>query len=117
MIKLSSRILPVVLFSALVTLSTTGPDASLMLAAQTRPAGCHQHSPAPVSQPVSYRCCQSGHDSPLVQASFAAQLDSRDLSASHPFCIPVPAFHDRGQVPHSLTTSSSDPPSITPLRV
>jgi hypothetical protein len=117
MTKLGSSLLSAVLLSALVTLPTTRPDASLMIAMQAPPAGCHQHGPAPVSQPVSYRCCQSGHDSALLQILFTAQPDSGDLTASHPICIPVPAFHDRGQSPHSLATSSSDPPNVTPLRV
>jgi hypothetical protein len=117
MTKLSSSILSAVLLSALVTLSITGPDASLMIAAQAPAAGCHQHVPAPVSQPVSYRCCQSGHDSALLQISFTVQLDSADLTAGHPILIPVPAFHVRGQSTSDLATSSSDPPNITPLRV
>jgi hypothetical protein len=117
MTNLSSSVLSAVLLSALVAVSISGPDASLMTAAQTPAAGCHQHSPAPASQPVNYRCCQSGHDSALLQISFTAQPDSGDLTAGHPIRIPVPAFHDRGRSPHSLTTSSSDPPNITPLRV
>jgi hypothetical protein len=117
MTKLGSSLLSAVLLSALVTLPTTRPDASLMIAMQAPPAGCHQHGPAPVSQPVSYRCCQSGHDSALLPISFAAQLDSGDLTDGHPIRIPVPSFHDRGHSRHNLATSSSDPPNTTPLRV
>lgn len=109
--------LSAVLLGALVVLSIAGQDASQMIAAQPPAAGCHQHSPAPVPQPVSYRCCQSGHDSALLQFSFAAQLGSGDLTAGNPIRIPVPAFHVRGHRPRDLATSSSDPPNITPLRV
>ena len=41
-----------------------------MVMAPARPAACHQHEGAlPSPQPVSYRCCQSGHDSAIVQSS------------------------------------------------
>jgi hypothetical protein len=117
MTKLSSSLLSAVLLSALVTLSIAGPDASLMIAAQAPAAGCHQHSPAPVSQPVSYRCCQGGHDSALLQISPAVPTDSVALTVGLPIRIPVPAFHIRGHSQRDLETSSSDPPNTTQLRV
>jgi hypothetical protein len=88
-----------------------------MTAAQAPPAGCHQHGPAPVSQPVSYRCCQGGHDSALLQISLAVQPDSVGLTARYPVHFLLPMLHDQGQNPRNLAPSSADPPNITPLRV
>ena len=88
-----------------------------MTAAQAPPAGCHPHGQAPVSQPVSYRCCQSGHDSALLQTSLAVQPDSVGLTARYPVHFLLPMLHDQGQNPRNLAPSSADPPNITPLRV
>jgi hypothetical protein len=117
MTKFGSSILAVVLLGALATVSVAGQGEPLMTLGQAPPASCHQHGPTPVSQPVSYRCCQSGHDSALLQISFAAQPDSGDLTAGRPIHSLVPTVNNRGQSPGNLATSSADPPDITPLRV
>ncbi|MGA9815038.1 MAG: hypothetical protein WBQ64_19815 [Terriglobales bacterium] len=85
--------------------------------APARPAACHQHEGAlPSPQPVSYRCCQSGHDSAILQSSPASRPDSADLATpvewTHIFA-PTAAVQPVRQV----SASSADPPKITPLRI
>jgi hypothetical protein len=116
MIKLGSNLLAVVLVTVMATVSVAGQGAPLMVAAHPRPAGCHQHGTAPVPQPVSYHCCQSGHDSAILQISLTSQLDSAGVTAvGHSLHIQVPDFTHQSL--RTLATSSADPPDITPLRI
>jgi len=116
MVKLGSNLLAVVLVTMMATVSVAGQDASLMVAAHQRPAGCHQHGTAPVPQPVSYRCCQNGHDPAILQISLTSQLDCAGVTAAgHSLHIQVPDFTHQSL--RSLATSSADPPGITPLRI
>ena len=86
-----------------------------MLAAPSR-LGCHQHDTTPVPQPVSYRCCQSGHNSAILQNSMTSELGALAL---------VPAAQSKPNLPaafaeHSLlnlTVSSPDPPDLIALRI
>ncbi len=88
-----------------------------MMMAPARPAACHQHEGAlPLPQPVSYRCCQSGHDSAIVQSSPASQLDSVDL-ATPVERTQIFAPSSAAQIVRQLSTSSADPPDLTPLRI
>jgi hypothetical protein len=116
MVKLGSKWFAVLLLATTATVSVAGRDTSPMVAVHERPAGCHQHGTAPVPQPVSYRCCQSGHDSAILQASFTSQLDSADLTSFAELSqILMPTSSH--QNPRNLATSSTDPPDTTPLRV
>ena len=79
--KSSPTWLAILLLAVMIVVPLAGQDVSAMMA-PARPAACHQHEGAPPSpQPVSYRCCQSGHDSAILQSAFWSQLDSADLSA------------------------------------
>jgi hypothetical protein len=115
MAVLKSNWLAVLFLAMTVAVSLMGQLMSPMIAAAERPAGCHQHGSVPAPQPVSYRCCQSGHDSAILQIPLTAQLDSTDL------CLPVElspvlatAFRPGLR---SLAISSPDPPLNLPLRV
>ena len=100
-----------------VQVQVAGQDASLMVRAHARPAACHQHDGAgPIPQPVSYQCCQSGHDTAILQSSAASHLDH--------FYLTVPDERDHifapcssVRSPSTLATSSAGPPNLTPLRV
>jgi len=90
-------------------------DVSAMMAS-ARPAGCRQHEGAlPLPQPVSYRCCQSGHDAAILQSS-PASADSADVATpvmrSDSFALPAAL-----QIVRQVATSSADPPHLTPLRI
>jgi hypothetical protein len=114
--RLSSNLLAAVLLATIATVSVAGQDVSLMVAAQARPAGCHQHGTAPVPQPVSYRCCQSGHDFAILQVSLSSHLDSACVAVFGPLLdTPAPIF--TLQSLPGVATSSADPPDIAPLRV
>ena len=114
--KHASNLLTMLLLTVMATTSLTGQGTSPMLAAHEGPAGCHQHGPARVPQPVSYRCCQSGHDSAILQASFTSQPDSADL-ISHVELSQDLIPNAAHQTLRILAFSSADPPDTTPLRV
>ena len=108
--------LAILLLAVMIVVPLAGQDVSAMMA-PARPAACHQHEGAlPAPQPVSYRCCQSGHDSAILQSAPASQLDSADLSApverTGIFAPPSTV-----QIVRQVATSSADPPSLTALRI
>ena len=115
----SSNWLNLVLLVVTATVPAVGQDPSLMIEKekQAQPAACHQHGTRiPTPQPVTYRCCQSGHDSAILQNSAAWQLDFFDVTVSaerrHIF-VPASGVPKYGDAP----PSSSDPPDVTPLRI
>ncbi|MGH9553881.1 MAG: hypothetical protein ACRD3W_31175, partial [Terriglobales bacterium] len=104
------------LLAAMIVVPLAGQDGSMVMV-PARPAACHQHEGAlPSPQPVSYHCCQSGHDSAILQSSSASRPDSPDLATpfersdifASPAMLPIV-----GQV----AASSADPPKLTPLRI
>ena len=116
MSKHTSISLVILLVAVIATVPLIGQGTSLMPAAHERPAGCHQHGTAPVPQPVSYRCCQSGHDSAMLQISPASQPEPADLTSPVELCeVLIPNIAHQS-LRHSVTLSA-DPPDITPLRV
>jgi hypothetical protein len=87
----------------------------MMAVVAARPAGCHQHgAKPPANTPVSYRCCQSGHDSAILQSSLATPLSE---VVSSGFSIPALITVSTQGCLHTLTISSPDPPHTIPLRV
>src|SRR5580765_3397927 len=115
MSKSSSKILAVWLLTLIATISAAGQEDHMMMA-PVRPAGCHQHgAKAPASVPVSYRCCQGGHDSAILQTSSAAQLSSTPLATGD--AIPAPIIVPIQLWVHRPKFSSPDPPHTIPLRV
>ncbi len=107
----------------LLVLTVAGPavgqDASLMIEKekQAQPAACHQHGRRiPTPQPVTYRCCQSGHDSAILQNLPAWQLDFFDFAVSaerRHIVVPSSRMSKHGDA----SPSSADPPDVTPLRI
>ena len=116
MTKRTSTLLAMLLLTVMATVALIGQGSSLMPAVHERPAGCHQHGSAPAPQPVSYRCCQSGHDYAILQVSFTLQPDSADLT-SHVELSEDPIPNTTHQSFRGPATSSTDPPDTTPLRV
>jgi hypothetical protein len=114
--KRASNLLVVLLAAVVATASPFGQEASPMPAVHEQPAGCHQHGTAPSPQPVSYRCCQSGHDSAILQISFTSQLDTADLTSPIELIEVMTPDITHPSIRH-LANSSADPPGITPLRV
>ena len=114
--KSSPNWLAILLLAVMIVVPLAGQDVSAMMA-PARPAVCHQHEGAPpLPQPVSYRCCQSGHDSAILQSAPASQLDSADLSAPVErtgIFVPPAMLPIVRQVP----ASSADPPGLTALRI
>ena len=111
-----SKWMAVMLLSLLSVAATAGQDTVLMNVTQPQPAGCHHHGGGPSSRPVSYRCCQSGHDSAILQSSFGSQLDSADLTSSADSAQnTMPAIVRRNL--RKLALPSADPPETTPLRI
>jgi hypothetical protein len=125
MAKLSSSLVAVLLLTAVAAVSLAAEEPSLMGAAPVRPVGCHQHGATPhgatqdgatppASAPVSYRCCQLGHNSAVLQNSLTSQpslvvTTSDSTLAAIVFATPTGV--------RSLTVSSPDPPHTIPLRV
>jgi hypothetical protein len=115
--KLGSKILATLLVTVTAVVSLAGQQSTLMVAVAAQPAGCHQHgAKPPASTPVSYRCCQTGHDSAMPQNSFVTQLSlfrlvSTGASSNAPIAMPI-----QGSL-KSLMISSPDPPHTIPLRV
>jgi hypothetical protein len=111
-----SKWMAVMLLSVISAAAAVGPDPALMSVTQSQPAGCHHHGGAPSSGPVSYRCCQSGHDSAILQSSLGSQLDSADLtSAADSSQNKTPTITHRNL--RKLALPSADPPETTPLRI
>jgi len=114
--KSSPNWLAIPLLAVMIVVPLAGQDASVMTAT-ARPAACHQHDGAPPSpQPVSYRCCRSGHDSAILQSTFWSQLDSSDQPASvertRIFTLPSTL-----PIVRQVSASSADPPGLTALRI
>lgn len=114
---LSYKILAVLLLTAMAAVSGAVRQELPMAAMEARPAGCHQHgAKPPAPTPVSYRCCQSGHDSAIVLTRFATQLSSAQLACGGglvPASFSIPAKSSF----NPLIIASSDPPPTIPLRV
>src|SRR5438552_8647500 len=113
--KPAPKWLVILLLTTMATLPVAGNVTSVAMVSRPRPAACHQHgSSVPHRQPVSYRCCQSGHDTAILQSSSASHLNSFDLAApSEPSPISLPTAPL--QNPRNLTTSSPDPPDLISL--
>jgi hypothetical protein len=113
--KHASNLLAVLLVSLIATAALLGQGSSAMPVVHERPGGCHRHGSA-VPPPVSYRCCESGHDSALLQISFTLHPDAAGLASA----VEVSKGTTR-DITHQglchLATSSADPPAIAPLRI
>jgi hypothetical protein len=114
--KSSPYWLTILLLAAMMTVPPVGPDVSLMMV-PARPAACHGHEGAvPFPQPVSYRCCQSGHNSAILRSSSASELDAIYLVAPLERAD-VFAPNSKLQIVRQVAHSSADPPDLTPLRI
>jgi hypothetical protein len=139
--KRGSRFIALLLLSVMPAMALADHESYPTVAAGANPAGCHQlgstkdgrtensatehaamkhaakeHVPiAPDSRPVSYRCCQTGHNSAVVEAS-------QTSPASLAFVLrgdfrPAPSLLSTRNRSGNLLTPSADPPCSTPLRV
>lgn len=119
MFKMSKRVSnwsAMLLVALMATFQLLGQADSSVSPVHGQPAACQQHGTAPVPHPVSYRCCQSGHDSAILQAPFTSQPDAAVLTLHvELFGVLVPSVTHQSL--RHLATSSADPPDITPLRV
>jgi len=115
MSKSGPKILAVLLLTLMAAISVAGQEGHMM-PPPVRPAGCHHHGATPpASAPVSYRCCQNGHDSAIVQSSLAAQLSSTLLATGDP--MPFPNTLPTQVWVRGRKISSPDPPHLVPLRI
>lgn len=116
MTKRNSRVLGLLLSTVMAALSVAGQPAAPMTGVASRPAGCHQHgAKPPATAPLSYSCCQSGHNSAILPASLASPTSPGRVATaiSIPALIAVPK---QGFL-RSSTIPSPDPPLAIPLRV
>jgi hypothetical protein len=84
--------------------------------APTRDAGCHEHGKPADSAPVSYRCCQSGHDSALVQTAGSGPQDLCVSFVAVRGCEPLPV-RDESIASFHLAINAGEPPGVSPLRI
>lgn len=94
--------------------SLSAPQFPVMARPHQQAAGCHEHGrKAPAPEPVSYSCCQAGHDSAILQASFTLQPGVLQVS-------PRVVFPERAlaaTLSNSQLTLFGDPPGTTRLRI
>jgi hypothetical protein len=105
--------------SLLVTVTATflGIQTLASSPRNTRTAGCHEHhSPLPSPEPVSHKCCQTGHDAAILQEPAKVRQS--------PACVWLVAEHPELLIPpHSaeslsnLVISSSFELIPVPLRI
>jgi len=115
--RLSSKVLVLLLLGAVASISLAGHILPLSIVPHERPAGCHEHGQqAPVPEPVSYKCCQAGHHSAILQESSTSRPVLLHLLRVADFAEPFTNVCSLRTFRH-LLISSSDPPSNTPLRI
>src|SRR2546428_4612989 len=113
---MTQKILAIFLLAA-VTATCFGAQALSLSPRNTRTPGCHEHSsPIRSPQPVSHKCCQSGHDAAILQEPAKVRPSSACvwLVADRPELLIPP--HSAESFSNPLTSSSS-PPTIAPLRI
>jgi len=103
-------------FLLVIAVLTTAPAAFSMTVPHQPPAGCHEHArQAPGPEPVSYQCCQTGHNAAVPQT--VTNIRPLVLIPRSPAPEEVLfSVTGHGGFHHSLISSSS-PPGSTPLRV
>ena len=113
--KRASRVLAVLLVLGLATVLLPWQETGTMHAGTVPAGGCHQQgatSPAPTP---SYRCCQVGHNSALLQIAANPRPPLVVGVAVHrlPAALVISTRNDSD----SAAVSSPDPPRTIPLRV
>jgi hypothetical protein len=99
-----------------IVLLMTAPAVFSMPAPHQAPAGCHEHARrAPSPEPVSYQCCQTGHNAAVLTNAPNARPLFFVSEALAPETFLFSAIGIDGFC--QLLTSSSSPPGSTPLRV
>jgi hypothetical protein len=116
MAKGSSRVLAMFLLLGLATVLLPWQEKLSMHVDAVPAAGCHQHgAKPPAPTPSSYRCCQVGHNSALLQSAASAQLSLAAVASGD--YRPVPVVNSSRKDIVSTTILSPDPPHTIPLRV
>src|SRR6478672_4666930 len=116
MAKRSSKPLAVFLLLGLAAASLSWQETSPMQAHTAPAAGCHQPgAKLPAPTPSSYRCCQVGHNSAVLQSSLTSQSSLVVVApvGSSSSLIVISAYNDLRRA----KVSSPDPPHTIPLRV
>lgn len=116
MVKRTSKVLAMFLVLELATVLLPWQETRAMHTETVPAASCHQHDGKPLAPtPSSYRCCQVGHNSALLQSAANAQLHSvAEASADgQPALLLISTRNDTV----SATIQSPDPPHTIPLRV
>jgi hypothetical protein len=123
--KIWSKILGLLLIAALVTtpLATRAlaePDhaSALPPAPVEHPPTCHTRGGNPVPRsplPANYKCCLTGHDAAVVQASTSQQPPAQ-CTAVPPQIESLLTGYFFGGLEVSIVPSA-DPPGKTPLRI
>lgn len=110
--QLSSK--PVAFFLLLVTVALPVIAQASPFVSASAAAGCDEHNGNPPSQPVSFICCQGGHDTAVVQRAFSVDRCLSQLSLTSNFLSPASAAE-----PSMVfqPVSSGSPPALVRLRV
>jgi hypothetical protein len=111
-----SKWMAVMLLAVMSVAAAARQDTVLMSDTQPQPAGCHHRGGAPSSRPVSYRCCQRGHDSAILQSSLSSQLEFVDVTSLADSSQNTTLTIVRRNL-RKLALPSADPPGTTPLRI
>ena len=99
-----------------IVLLMTAPAVFSMPSSHQAPAGCHEHARhAPSPEPVSYQCCQTGHNAAvLTNAPNPRPLFFVSESLASEAVLFSVIGHDGF---YKVVASSCSPPGSTPLRV
>jgi hypothetical protein len=111
-----SRLLAVLLLAAWITGSLQA-QVRPAAAPHEAPAGCHEHGPtAPAPEPVSYACCQAGHQSAILQEPSTSRPAFLHVSRVAEFTAAVIQVAMLNGFGNPLILYG-DPPSWAPLRI
>src|SRR5580704_19674558 len=115
--RVAFKILAITLLAGLVATVLASSVLPAPASALSPPAGCHRHSgKVPAPAPVSYRCCQTGHGSILLQESPVFRplvfCGSLLLNSSSFAFVTTSSASVRYQI-----IPSSSPPSNIPQRI
>jgi len=102
-----------ILLALIIALPAMAQASAFEKPSQT--AGCDQHSDRMPSQPASYTCCQSGHDTAALQRIFNLHAASGQMSSVLDSASPTASLTDVSIPPTPLVSDS--PPLPVSLRI
>lgn len=110
--RVISNLLVLLLLVAVVGLSVAGQTAAMT--ASEKPAGCHHHGKPDSAPQPAYQCCQSGHNSAILQASHSPDLQVRGWMKAG---VPFSAARESASVNALHIQATGDPPGNLPIRI